>query len=557
MRRAAVAAALALVACSAGARSGEPDPAVMPPGPLRLPLEAEFHSLDPAEANDAVSRRITGQIYDTLIGWDPHADPPRLVPQILAALPSPSPDGLTWTLQLRQGADAMRFARDPCLGDAARPVRASDVVASLRRLDPARHAAAGLIAGRFDDMTADDAAATVTLRLTRPQPELPALLASAALAVVPPECVAYYDGRDAAHPPFARHPVGSGPYRLDHAASEFPRTAVLVANPDLSPRTAAGPCPLPGVSPVVLSHFSDPEPALRSFQAGDLAALSPGQAQFAEVFADGAPIPGALPAGVRMQRFPTLSTALLVFRMQDPELGQSADPRVDAEHRALRRAIAVAFDVARYERVVRNGAWASPRARIVPRGIAEDAPLHRFAPPAADLQQARQLLAEAGLDTSPRTLRYWTRGEEGERQEAAILREALRPLGITLAVTYRPDYLGDILAGRSDAQLFGLRFDADYLDAGNFLAPFVCGAPDNYSGYCDPAYDAAFAAFAAQPAGPARDRAADELERMLGEDVPVRPIDQPESWYLTQPWLRGLVRHPLVGLRIELLCPAR
>ena len=37
--------------------------------------------------------------------------------------------------------------------------------------------------------------------------------------------------------------------------------------------------------------------------------------------------------------------------------------------------------------------------------------------------------------------------------------------------------------------------------------------------------------------------------------MPVRPIDQPSAWYLHQPWLGGLVRHPLAGLRIELLCP--
>ena len=40
-------------------------------------------------------------------------------------------------------------------------------------------------------------------------------------------------------------------------------------------------------------------------------------------------------------------------------------------------------------------------------------------------------------------------------------------------------------------------------------------------------------------------------------EVPVRPIDQPSAWYLGQPWLAGLVRHPLSGLRIELLCRAR
>jgi ABC-type transport system substrate-binding protein len=527
----------------------------MPQGPLRLPLELEVHSLDPAEANDTVSRRITGQIFDTCTGWDPLADPPRLVPEILAALPAPAGDDeLTWTLQLRTGPDARTFAADACLGGQARPVRASDVVASLRRLDPQRHSSAALIAGRFAGMTADDRRGTVTLRLTRPQPELPALLASPVLAIVPPECVAFYDGRDAEHPKFARHPVGSGRYTLDQAASELPRTAVLAPRTDLSPRP--GRCPPVAIA---LSHFNDPEPALRSFQAGELAALTPGQSQFAEVMPGGAPIAGALPAGVHVQKFAALSTDLLVFRMTDPEIGRHADPRIDAEHRALRRAVALAFDGARWHRVIRNSAWATPRSRVVPRGIGADdgAMLHRFAPPTADLQQARQVLAAAGVPAAPRTLRYWTGTSEGQQQEAAILRDALRPLGITLAVTHRANYHLDVWTGRSDAQLYSLRFDADYLDPGNFLAPFVCGAADNYSGYCDAAYDAAFAAFAALPAGPGRDRAATELERMLGEDVPVRPIDQPEAWYLAQPWLHGLVRHPLLGLRLELLCPDR
>ena len=35
----------------------------------------------------------------------------------------------------------------------------------------------------------------------------------------------------------------------------------------------------------------------------------------------------------------------------------------------------------------------------------------------------------------------------------------------------------------------------------------------------------------------------------------MRPIDQPEAWYLIQPWLSGVMRHPLAGLRIDLLCP--
>ncbi len=558
-----------------------------PAGPLRLPLDTAIGSLDPADASDAVSRRITSQIFDTLLEWEPQdptkndGGPGALRPEILAELPRVSADGLTWTLTLRRGPDARRFAADTCLEGQARPVRAGDVAASLLRIDPVRHAAYALLAGRIAGLdalhaappgsipvgtigiVADDTTGTVALRLTRPQPELPALLASPMLAIVPPECLAYYDGRDAEHPPFARHPVGSGPYVLDHARSELPTSVLLVRSPaaPASDRPLPLGCSqLPGAREVALTHFSDAEPALRAFQAGELALIAPGQSQFAEVVADATTMtmrPGATPEGTKLQRAATLSTDLLVFAMQDPDIGHSPDDEIDAKHRALRRAIALAFDAVRYQRIVRNDAWAVVRARIVPRGLGgahDDEPLHRFAPPAANIERAKAILAAVGV-TGPRTLRYWCGASEAEAQEASILRDALRPLDIDLEITRRVGYLAHAVGGRGPAQLFSLRFDADYLDAHNFLAPFTCAAPDNYSGHCDPDYDTAFAAFAALPPGPQRDLAAAQLERRLGDTVAVRPIDQPEAWYLVQPWLSGVSRHPLSGLRVELLCP--
>lgn len=534
-----------------------------PAGPLRLALETPIPTLDPAAASDAVSRRITSQIFSTLLAWDPTGT--TLRPELLAELPAISADGLTLTLTLRAGPDAHRFAADTCLKGQPRRVLASDVAASLLRIDPVHHPAYALLAGRITGLdahnhgatpvgiVADDPSNTVTLHLTRPQPELPAILASPMLAIVPPECLAYYDGHDPDHPPFARHPVGSGPYVLDHARSELPREVLLVRSPTHPAATCSAP-------EVALTHFHDPEPALRSFQAGMLAAITPGQSQFAELVSDpitGALHPGAAPPRSQLLRFPTLATTVLVFRMRDPELGQHPDPNIDADHRTLRRALALAFDAVRYQRVIRNDAWATPRARVVPRGLGgefDDTPLHRFAPPAADLEQAKQLLRAADL-TPPPTLRYWTGTDEAENQEATILRDALRPLGVDLQITRRPHYLGEVLGGTSDAQIFSLRYDADYLDAASFLAPFTCSAPDNYSGFCDPAYDQAFAAFTRIPPGPARDQAAAELDRRLGDAVPVRPIDQPEAWYVAQPWLSGVTRHPLAGLRIDLLCP--
>ncbi len=531
-------------------------------GPLRLALESTVISLDPAEAGDAVSRRVTAAIFDTLVDWSA-GDELQLRPEILRALPEVSADGLQMTLTVRDGPDARRFAADTCLGGQARRILASDVAASLGRIDPARHAAHALIAGRFAAIAHDDARNTVTLQLTRPQPELPAILASPMLAISPPECVAFYDGRDADHPPFARHPVGSGPYVLDHAGSELPRTVILLRNPDQPntphPEPALG-CPtLPGASPIVLSHFLDPEPALRSFQASELAALAPGQAQFAEVVEHGRPRADAVPDGAHLLRFPVLATTLLVFNMRDPAIGRADDPALDASHRALRQGIAAAFDLERYERVIRNDAWARPRARVVPHGLGgafDEQPLHPYALPHSDGPAALARLAASG-PAAPRTLRYWTGPSEAERQEAAILHDAMQAIGIEVQVTHRERYLDEVLGGRSDAQLYSLRFDADYLDPATFLAAYTCGAADNFSGHCDPAYDAAYAAFALTPPGPQRDRLAADLDALLGLAVPVRPIDQPEAWYLVQPWLQGVQRHPLAGLRLELLCPRR
>jgi len=546
---------------------------------IRLPLEATITTLDPAAASDAVSQRVTGQLFDTLLDWDPYASPPTLVPEA-AELPELDEARTTLRLRLRAPERARRFAPDACLQgkDAAtrgRLVRASDVAASLlRHADPGIAGAWELLAGRIvgldewrdtpvesrppapPGIIADDKDGALTLHLTRAQPELPAILANPRLAIVPPECVAAYDGSDDEHPPFARHPVGSGPYVLD-AASELPRAALLRANP-VAPRTPmpavsdALPCAhRPGIERVFLEHYASPEAALRLFQAGTIAAVAPGQGLFAEVVHDGALIPGATPTDTVLGQSKVLSTTLLVFRMTDPELGKSDDPAIDRAHRQLRRTIASAFDDRRYHQVIRNGAWAAPATQVTPRSLLNpgaNVVLHASA--AID----RKRPDGSGPKLPLESLRYMTTTGPAARQEAAILREALRPLGVNLDVTYDDAYLFKVLSGQAEPQLFSLRFDADYPDPASFLDPFVCDSPGSYSGFCSPQFDAAHARFAAATPGPERDAIAIELERILGREVPVRPIDTPELWLLTRGWLKNVVRHPLTGLRVELLC---
>jgi ABC-type transport system substrate-binding protein len=546
-------------AADAGAAS-EPTlaPKAEKPRVVRIPLEAPLTSLDPAEAADAPTRRVIGLLFDQLVDWDPEAPPdaPRLQPELLAALPEISTDGLKVTMRVRIGEQAAKFAMNDCLEGGTRAVRASDVRASLlRHAEPKERRAYGMLAGRiagFDAwaadheaapepaITADDATGVVEIELTRPQPELPGMLANPQLSIVPAECPDYWDGFDRL--PFRGNPVGSGPYMVDQPRSMIPKQVTLVRNP--AHRVA------PPLAEIQLEHVRSPETALRLFQHDELALVAPGQSQFAEVFEGETLREGAVPSGTRVVRGPVAATTLLMFDLRDDVVGKGA------RGRAVRRAVSLAFDAATYRRIVRNDAWSHPAARLVPPGIdgSTGQALHPFAPPAPDLERARKELRAAGV-TGSLTLHYATSDDEAARQEAAILAEALRPLDITLEVHHEARYQ-ELLADPDQplrAQMFALRWDFDYPSAENVLRAFTCiGDLSALAHHCDAEYDRRFSRFAALPDGPERAAAIEDLERFLGERAIARPVDHPEAWLLVQPWLSNVVRHPFSGLRLEL-----
>lgn len=546
---------------------------------MRIPIDSPLTTLDPHEAGDAVSRKVVGLLYDQLVDWDPYAPSGeyRLVPELLSELPTVSDDGLRLTMKLRTGDAAPKYATNDCIEQGSRAVTASDVKAMfLRHAEPKQRRAYSMLAGRivgFDDygnaedketaeepeIEADDATGVIQVALTRPQPELVALLANPQMSIVPAECPEYWDGFDRL--PFAGNPVGSGPYIVDQTRMRIPKSVLLVPNPNYDaghyPTTAPGPAhptKVPSLPVVVFEHIRSPETALRLFQADELAILSPGQSQFAEVFDGESLRVGAVPEGTQVVRSPVAATTLLLFDMKDPVVGS----RANAKGRAIRRAVSLAFDAAKYNQIVRNGAWAKPATRLVPPGVSGSTgePLHAYAPLEADLERAKKELAKAGVREF--TLHYATSDSEAARQEAAILEEALREIGITLETKHEARYQ-ELLSDPSNelgAQVFSLRWDLDYPDAENVLRAFTCtGGLSALTHYCDAKYDAMFAEFAKLPADTKtgeRRAAIEKLESYLGDEAVVRPIDHAELWLLAQPWIHNVIRHPLSGLRAEL-----
>ncbi|TPV95448.1 MAG: hypothetical protein B7733_09915 [Myxococcales bacterium FL481] len=534
-------------------------PSSDPSRPIVIPVNTRITSLDPLEAEDRNARLVVAQLFDTLVDYGKATD--ELVPELAVSLPTFDAGTQELTFRLPTGEQAPQFSDDPCFANGmGRAVLASDVAYSLRRHEDVTRSSHGLLASRLDAaagnfasaIESDDRAGTVRLRLRGPAPELVAMLANPQMAIVPRECVTYYDGQN--RPAFREHPVGSGPFALDYAASEPGRRVVLVRHPPAGAGEAPPRRLRAAHDRVQIEYFRSAETALRLFQAGQLATLSPGQSQFTALFQGTQPRDPSL----TVVRTPLLATTLLMFNQRAPWVGNHRDPQIAAKQRALREAIALAFDAGRYHTVLRNGAWAEPAVRLVPpRWAPADAPRHRHAPLQRDVVAARRALARFDPDPALElTLRYLTTDDENARQDAAILRHALAPLGIHLDVTHDPAYLAKLLARDptyAQAHLFAVNFDADYPAAESWLGAFRCAEVlALLAGYCSADYDATFARLAGASTLE-RNRLVAALEQHLADAVVFRPIDHPHAWLVAQPGITGVERHPMAGLRIERL----
>ena len=220
--------------------------------PLRTLFTAggsRVKTLDPAQADDLASRNMIGAVYDTLLQYDYTARPYRLIPSMLAELPRVNETLDVYTFRLR---DDLRFADDPCFREdpGARRITARDFIYSVLRIADARNHSPvywlfrGKIRGldEFHRRTAvaepgdlsvyepfpegfeviDDL--NFRIRLVKPDPRFSYMLAMPNAGVVSRRAVEFYGDE------FARHPVGSGPFRLTLWINDY--KLQLDRNPD-------------------------------------------------------------------------------------------------------------------------------------------------------------------------------------------------------------------------------------------------------------------------------------------------------------------------------------
>ncbi len=320
---------------------------------VRTVMGADPSSLSLIGNTDRNSDVVAMLVTDSLVRYDTSLTPkPRL-----ARSWSLSPDGLTWTFELREG---VRW-------HDGTPVTARDVVFTARKVqDPATQSRS--YASAFENLVSIEAPNDRTVRATYRLP-FPDALDSWTLPIVP-EHLASKKDESFLTGSFSRKPVGCGPFRFVRA--EPGREIVLEANADYWDGR-------PSIDGISFRILPDPRTAYEALLQGDLDLLGLTPDLWRESLSE--------PRAKRLSRFVYYRLdAWLIGWNQDGTNPFFGDPRV-------RRAMVLALDRAQFSARALEGL-----ARLGVGTIHPDSPWYNRAlqPWPYDPAEAGRLLSEAG-----------------------------------------------------------------------------------------------------------------------------------------------------------------
>ncbi len=538
---------------------------------------------DPQAAHDLYSGSVEQAIFETLLTYDYMARPAKLVPQTAVALPEVDDGGRTYTLRLKQG---IHFTPDPAFKGKVRELVAEDYAYSLKRLvDPKlRSPWTWLIEGKIVGL--DEVAAkakktgrfdydakipglevvdryTLRIRLRHPDFDLPYVLAHEPTSAVAREVVeAYADagGR------VMSNPVGTGPYKL----ANWIRTSkiFLEANPDYrgfvwnfepgsDPEDARIVAEMKGkkmpiVGRVEITIMEEDQSQLLAFESGE-ADLMNLEGPLAPKVLDGANLkPELQRKGVKLSRFVDPEITYYFWNMMDPTVGG-----LSLEKIALRRAMAMAYDVDEEIRIVRNG-QAVEALYPIPPGIVGHDPSYRGIVK-HDPATANALLDKFGYkrgadgwrtlpDGKPLVIRYASRPDSRGRQEEEMWKKALD--SVSIRMEGQKERFTDLLKLEKQCklQMRTASWIADYPDGDNFMQLLYGKNIYQSNNGCAaiPEYDVRYEATQRMPAGPERDKLYREMTRIIEVYAPWRLGISRYRNMLVSPRILGYKKHPVL-----------
>ena len=554
---------------------------------IRHVFPAAETGFDPAGVQDLYSATVEQMLFETLLTYDYLARPSKLVPLTAEALPEITDNGRTYTVRIRKG---IHFIDDPAFKGKKRELTAADYAYSLKRLiDPKVHspwawlvegkivgldalAEAAKKSGKFDydakleGLTTPDRY-TLRIRLNDTDYNLSYILAHEPTSAVAREVIdAYHDEAGRA----MSNPVGTGAYLL----KQWIRSSkiVLEANPGYrgftwdftSDDPADQPLiaemkgkKMPQVGRIEISIVEEDQARLLGFQNDELDLMDLGGPLAPNVLDGGKLKPEFVKKGIKLSRIIDPAIVYVYWNLQDPIVGGMSKEKI-----ALRRAMAMAYNVDDEVRVVRNG-QAVELQYPIPAGVVGYDPHYR-SPVRYDPALANKLLDYFGYrkgadgwrnlpDGKPFTIRYASRPDSLGRQLDELWKKALDGIGVRMEV--QKDRFPELLKLERQCKLMmrSASWIADYPDADNFMQLLYSkNIGQNNNGCANiPEYDRLYEQSIRMPDSPERNRIYHDMARIIEVYAPWRLDTATYRNMLIQPRVLGYKKHPILHAEWE------
>jgi oligopeptide transport system substrate-binding protein len=532
-------------------------------------------SLDPVSANGQGPQGIVRNIYETLYQYHYLARPYIVVPCLAASMPETTDEGRVVRITLR---DDLRFQDDPCFPDGrGRAVTASDVIYSWKRLADPHNASPhwSVLKDRIEGLDAfratakDQPSASVDytrnveglvaesehilrVTLTHPWHQFVFALTALPTAVVAREAVEKYG------PDFPRHPVGTGPYRVELWRDNI--DIALVRNPNFRKETypsegapddlqagllADAGKPLPFIDRLEFRFCKADSSTWLMLMQGDLDAHGVSAGNFSEVMSANGALSDAMRAkGLQLDVFPSAHSRWIGLNLAVPLM---------RDNRPLRQAISLAFDREEFNQLILNGRNRMPTS-LIPPCLKEHNPDATHPLLAFDVPRARKLKQQAdALNGAPiRSLRMLLGGSSPVmRQIGQMFKQWLARIDIDLELEMVEEgRLHQRMLENPPHLFFATGFTAKSPDASAVFQSFYGpndATGDNPTHYHNPDFDRLFEKASTLPDTPERLALYRQMDRMVLDDMPCVPFTEYTWLYVRHDWLKNFKAHAFFG----------
>ncbi len=544
------------------------------------------NTLDPVQGSTVYDNRGCTMVYQTLLQYEYLKRPLELKALLLTQMPTVSEDGKRYRFQLKKN---IFFQDDPCfVNGKGRELVANDFFYSIKRMSNDENLPKSwwllkdTIVG-FDEYRKEQNESRLSgkkfdydapvegfkiinehefeVHLKQPFYRFLYTLAMFQTAVVPREAVEYYGKK------FSRHPVGTGPFRLEqwdagiqliYSRNEnyweeyYPEDPGLLEDGSepyegylddkkLGFYEDAGKR-LPLLDRVELKCYVQNQPKWLKFRNKELDYTHVPAENFEEAYIKRtAKIRQEfIDEGIRAHAEPLLDLIYFGFNMEDSVFGG-----YDEKNKCLRQAISLALDWEERNEAFYNDLNVIYDGPIPPRleGHPENHTLaNSYRGP--DLPRARKLLEKAGYPGGkglPRLVFYISRGGTNAEQSEMTKRQ-LAKIGVRLDIRL-VDFatLNDALRSKR-APFFSLAWGSDYPDAENnlqlFYGPYKSPSSNNFN-YDVPEYNTLYDRVRVMSPSPERTKLYERMRDMVIEDAPMIGSMARTRFYLIQKRLRN------------------